>query len=186
MKNFLRIQARRNTFVLEKAGEYFLPISVESKSDSLSLYVDIISTNVKLIIISTFLGKAQDNFQFDIQIHHRAPKTQSDIKIFAALFEMSQLSVNGAINLPTGVKNSSTYFFVKSLLLSDKARTRVIPSLGIEENEVRAGHGVSIGRISDEELFYLMSRGLTQAQAQNLLVQSLFEPAREKIREYGL
>jgi Fe-S cluster assembly protein SufD len=61
------------------------------------------------------------------------------------------------------------------LLLSPKARTDALPILEIEADDVRCRHGSTTGRIDEEQIFYLMSRGLSYQEAQRMIVQGFFE-----------
>lgn len=61
-----------------------------------------------------------------------------------------------------------------SFILGDKARSVMVPSLQIEANDVKAGHGATVSHINDEDLFYLQSRGLTYQQARHLFLDGLF------------
>jgi Fe-S cluster assembly protein SufD len=62
-----------------------------------------------------------------------------------------------------------------ALLLSSRARADAIPILEIEADDVRCKHGATTGRIDDDQMFYLMSRGLSYQEAQRMIVQGFFE-----------
>jgi Fe-S cluster assembly protein SufD len=82
---------------------------------------------------------------------------------------------NGQIN--AGALNCSTYQRQQALVLSDKARADSIPALIIDEFEVAgAGHASTVGQLDEEQLFYLMARGLTRQQATAMLVQAFLSP----------
>ncbi len=79
-------------------------------------------------------------------------------------------------------RNCSTYQKQQALVLSDKARADSIPALIIDENEVTgAGHAATVGKLDEEQVFYLMARGLTRAQAINLLVMAFLTPVLDQI-----
>ena len=78
------------------------------------------------------------------------------------------------IRIIKGAKNTDGYFQSKVLLFDD-AKGRSVPSLEIDENEVKAGHGSTIGRPDEEQLFYLRSRGLTEKQAESLIISGFFD-----------
>src|SRR5260370_11720069 len=68
-----------------------------------------------------------------------------------------------------------------TLLLSDKGRAESIPSLEIGANEVSASHGATTGKIDEEQLFYLMVRGIAREEAERIIVQGFFEPVLQRI-----
>jgi Fe-S cluster assembly protein SufD len=78
--------------------------------------------------------------------------------------------------------NSSTYQKQQALVLSDKARADSIPALIIDENEVAgAGHAATVGKLDEEQLFYLMARGLSRKQAVQMLVMAFLAPVLDQI-----
>ena len=72
-------------------------------------------------------------------------------------------------------QQTSAYQSTHSLLLSDKARADALPILEIEADDVRCKHGSTTGMVDDEQIFYLMSRGLSRQEAQRMIVQGFFE-----------
>lgn len=113
--------------------------------------------------------------------------------IKAVLFDKAKLEHAGLIKIEKSGKLANAYLSCKVLLLGDRATAFSKPYLEIEVNDIKASHGSSIGRLAEEELFYLKSRGLSQQQAEKLLVQGFFDeqiskidsfPIQEKVREY--
>lgn len=87
---------------------------------------------------------------------------------------------NGQIN--KAARNCATYQRQQALVLSDKARADSIPALIINEHEVQgAGHAATVGKLDEEQLFYLMARGLSRKQAINMLVLAFLSPVMDQI-----
>lgn len=87
---------------------------------------------------------------------------------------------NGQINY--SAKNAATFQRQQALVLSDKARADSIPALIINEHEVAgAGHAATVGQLDEEQLFYLMARGLSRAEAVRMLVLAFLAPVLEQI-----
>jgi Fe-S cluster assembly protein SufD len=81
-----------------------------------------------------------------------------------------------------GARNSSTYQRQQALILSEKARADSIPALIIDEHEVAgAGHASTVGKLDEEQLFYLMARGLGRREAINMLVMAFLTPILSEI-----
>ncbi|MCH8905227.1 MAG: SufD family Fe-S cluster assembly protein, partial [Bacteroidetes bacterium] len=124
-----------------------------------------------------------------MNIIHAAKDTTSDTFIKAVLTDSAIGKFWGLVAIKKGAKNTNTFFREDALLLSDSAKAEAIPSLEIDENEVKAGHASTVGPVDPEMLFYLMSRGIAHNQARKLIVQGYFDvvlhqlPEREKTLE---
>lgn len=106
---------------------------------------------------------------------HLAPHTESDLLFKSALLGRSRLVFRGVIQLRKAAQQTNAYQANHSLLLSPKARADALPILEIEADDVRCKHGSTTGRIDAEQIFYLMSRGLSRQEAQRMIVQGFFE-----------
>lgn len=95
--------------------------------------------------------------------------------IKAVLYDNAQFNHTGLIKILKSGNLANAYLSSKIILAGDKAFAQSKPYLEIEANDVKASHGSTVGRMSEEELFYLKSRGLFPIQAQNLLIEGFFE-----------
>jgi Fe-S cluster assembly protein SufD len=77
----------------------------------------------------------------------------------------------GLVKIKKGSIGANAWFSANLLLLSKKAKGRAVPSLEILENDIKAGHATTVGKVDDQELFYLMSRGLSKIKARDLIIQ---------------
>ena len=71
----------------------------------------------------------------------------------------------------------------KVLLLSDRARATAVPSLEIKAHEVRASHAATVAKLDEEQIYYLMSRGLSRQQSEELMVQGFLQTVVNKIED---
>ena len=92
----------------------------------------------------------------------------------------------GVIWLRPEAQQTNAYQANHNLLLSQKARADALPILEIEADDVRCKHGSTTGRIDDEQVFYLMSRGLSYQEAQRMIVQGFFETVITEFTEEGV
>jgi len=106
---------------------------------------------------------------------HLAPHTESDLLFRSALLERARTVLRGVVHLQPAAQQTSAYQSTHSLLLSDKARADALPILEIEADDVRCKHGSTTGMVDDEQVFYLMSRGLSRQEAQRMIIQGFFE-----------
>ncbi|WP_235932837.1 Fe-S cluster assembly protein SufB [Peptoniphilus faecalis] len=134
----------------------------------------------------SFAGEGQ-NLDTGAQVVHAAPHTKSTINtksisksggiaIYRGLVEIKENAV--------GAKNSTS---CESLMLDSKSRSDTIPTIKIENNDIDIGHEAKIGRISDSVIFYLMSRGISEQEAREMVVRGFAEPiAKELPMEYAV
>jgi Fe-S cluster assembly protein SufD len=106
---------------------------------------------------------------------HLAPHTESDLLFKSVLLGRSRMVFRGVIWLRPEAQQTNAYQANHSLLLSSKARADALPILEIEADDVRCKHGSTTGRVDEEQIFYLMSRGLSYQDAQRMIVQGFFE-----------
>ncbi len=102
--------------------------------------------------------------------------SESDLLYLSALYERAHATYYGVIRVEPTSSMSGSYQECRNMLLSDKAGADPIPVLEILTNDVaRCGHGATAGRLDDLELFYVMSRGLDRASAEELLIHGFFQ-----------
>ncbi|MCA9388752.1 SufD family Fe-S cluster assembly protein [Candidatus Berkelbacteria bacterium] len=111
------------------------------------------------------------NLSVKLEVNHYQPDTHSKI-IVKNVLKASRLELIGKISLPPGVVGSTTDFRCDSLLTDLGSAVKTVPAMNIGENKVKASHGVAVAQFNQEHVFYLMSRGLSKKQAENLLVRS--------------
>ncbi|TSC77804.1 MAG: FeS cluster assembly protein sufD [Parcubacteria group bacterium Gr01-1014_33] len=137
-------------------------------------------------IVIAYLGKDKDSIEMNITLVHDAPETYGRITARAALFNESRFIFKGMLDIAPNGKGSDSYLSAKALLLSPNARAEIYPYLEIKTDEIKASHGSSIGRIDENQLFYLQSRGVAKEEAERIILSGFFrEIAREMPQEYG-
>lgn len=93
----------------------------------------------------------------------------------------SQGKVLGKVKINKGAKGSDAHLSGKILLFDEAKVSDATPTLEIDENEVKASHDMAVGRIDDETLFYLQSRGLDEDGAKKLIISGFFQSILERI-----
>jgi Fe-S cluster assembly protein SufD len=121
------------------------------------------------------LTNGRQHLDFQTCQDHLAPHTESDLLFRSALLDRSRTVFRGVVWLHPQAQQTNAYQANHNLLLSPKARADALPILEIEADDVRCKHGSTTGRIDDEQIFYLMSRGLSHQEAQRMIVQGFFE-----------
>ncbi len=117
---------------------------------------------------------AQEFDQRTLQIH-QAPNTSSNLLYKNALLDQAKTIFSGLIVVDPDAQKTDAYQSNRNLMLSDEAEANSLPGLEIQANDVRCTHGATSARIDAGQEFYLESRGIRPAQAQELLVFGFFE-----------
>jgi Fe-S cluster assembly protein SufD len=106
---------------------------------------------------------------------HKAPNTYSRAVYKGVVRESARAIYQGLIHVLPLAQKTDAYLTNKNLIMDDGARADSIPSLKIETNDVKCSHGSTTGKVQEDELFYLMSRGLTRKDATELIIMSYFQ-----------
>jgi Fe-S cluster assembly protein SufD len=128
-----------------------------------------------------FFADTNQIFDHDTQQDHNVPSTTSDLLFKGALKGESRSVWQGMIKVQPDAQKTDGFQANRNLVLSEKARADSIPGLEIEANDVRCTHAATVGRLEEEPIFYLMSRGMTRADAERLIVVGFFDPIMERI-----
>ncbi|TSC72692.1 MAG: Fe-S cluster assembly protein SufD [Parcubacteria group bacterium Gr01-1014_38] len=117
-----------------------------------------------------FVGNHEHQFDLGITAEHQAPHTVSNLAAKGVLSGKAQAVVRGLVRVEREAPGSDGYQRCDTLLLSPTAEVDPVPNLEIRTNDVRCTHGVATGHLNPEQLFYLQSRGFSDAAACDLLV----------------
>ena len=128
-----------------------------------------------------FAENQQQFGQFTKQ-HHKAGNTVSDLLFKNVLRDAAVTNYTGLIKVEKNANGTNAYQSNKNLVLSDKVKCDTRPILEIESNKLRCTHGATVGRLNEEQLFYLRARGLPEAQARHTLLEAFLEPVLARIQ----
>lgn len=138
------------------------------------------------ILSIAFAGKGQHQDAGGKVVHH-APNTTSRIISKSISKDGGRASYRGLLKIDEGAVNTRSNVVCDALLLDESSRSDTYPYIEIDEKEVTVGHEASVSKIGEEQLFYLMSRGLTEDQANAMIVNGFIEPlAKELPMEYSI
>ncbi len=115
------------------------------------------------------------------RVVHRAPRTRGQIDHAGVAADDSTLLFEGVGKIHKGMIKSQAFQHNRGVVLGDNARLDANPLLLIDEHDVEAGHGAAIGRIDENQLYYLMSRGMTKTDAEKLIIQGYLAPLKRAI-----
>ena len=129
------------------------------------------------------LTVAEDRQEFDQRTYqiHNAPNAVSDLLYKNALLDNSRTIFSGLIKVAEEAQQTDAYQTNRNLLLDPTADTNSMPGLEILANDVKCSHGATTGNVDEEELFYMMSRGIPKRAAMRLMVFGFFEEIIEQV-----
>jgi Fe-S cluster assembly protein SufB len=118
---------------------------------------------------------------------HCAPDTTGQIISKSISKNGGRSSYRGLVNVQKGSIQSKSNVVCDALILDDQSRSDTYPYIQIDEQDVSVGHEASVSRIGEEQLFYLTSHGLTEAEASTMIVNGFIEPlVKELPMEYAV
>ncbi len=118
---------------------------------------------------------------------HAAPHTSSSIISKSVARGGGRTSYRGLVQVQEGAHHSASSVRCDALLIDDISRSDTYPYVDVREDDVAMGHEATVSKVSEDQLFYLMSRGLTEEEAMAMIVRGFVEPiARELPMEYAL
>jgi Fe-S cluster assembly protein SufB len=138
------------------------------------------------ILSIAFAGKGQ---QLDAggKVVHGAPNTTSKIVSKSISKDGGRASYRGLLKVYKGAAGSKSNVVCDALLIDDRSRSDTYPVIEIDEDDVTIGHEASVSKVGEEQLFYLMSRGIPKEQAEGLVVAGFIEPlVKELPMEYAV
>jgi Fe-S cluster assembly protein SufD len=122
------------------------------------------------------LASDQDKKIYSIKIDNLYEDTKATMSNLGVIEHKSNLTFLGQGHIVKGAKNAQSHQVAKILVFDSESVGKVDPVLKIDENEVMASHSASVGRVNEEHLFYLRSRGLNEIEAKKLLMMSFLQP----------
>ncbi len=133
-----------------------------------------------------FFADRRQHYDLDTQQNHNAPDSVSDLLYKGALKDRARSVWQGMIKALPDSQRIDGFQANRNLLLDKKARADSIPGLEIEADDVRCTHASTVGQLNEQEVFYLMSRGITRDVAIRMVVEGFFAPIMERIPIEGV
>lgn len=127
-----------------------------------------------LLIKSIIMMKDSKEYE-KISVYHNAKNTTSNIENYITS-NKANINVDVVGKIKKGMSNSNCAQKSRGIILSDDSTIKVMPVLLIDEFDVSANHGCAIGKIDDEGMYYLMSRGISKKDAEMLIIKGFLAP----------
>ena len=132
---------------------------------------------------TTALAFPNHHQNFDTQTRqlHSVPHTTANSVFKQVLDDQSQLGFRGGIRTIKAAQHTDSFLQVHTLYLNEASKADTLPYLDVDANDVRCSHGATTGMIDKDQIFYLMSRGLSRQEAEEMIVAGFFEEAIERV-----
>jgi FeS assembly protein SufB len=161
-----------HTWVIATLGSAVTRLTLESFLEGQGSHAEVVGLS---------FSTGQQNFDVSAKTVHGVSHTSAQSIFKSALDDQSQLGFRGAIRTLKGAQHTDSFLNDHTLYLSEDSKADVLPSLDVDANDVRCSHGASIGMIDEEQIFYLMSRGLPRIEAERTIVAGFFEEGIERV-----
>ncbi len=135
----------------------------------------------KVTFKTVYFARGKERIDLRNSINHFGRSTYGRIETKGSLGDEGYSVVRGNIEIKNTAAGADSEERSNTISLSNKARSDSIPSLYVDNNDVIAKHGASVGNIDEDKLYYLMSRGLDERSAIRLIVSGIFEPVINEI-----
>jgi Fe-S cluster assembly protein SufD len=162
---------------------YNLIIATNDQNITLNADVNLKEEHANCEILNVYLGTDQSLIDSKVHAYHVASNTNSDLSILSIGKDSSTVNINNMATIKQGKKKCVVHQKAKGLALNKETTIKALPILYIDEADCLASHASAIGSISKDDLFYLMSRGLTKLDASKLIVLGFIAPFADKIDE---
>lgn len=162
MKQIVRFIDRPGTYKLS------IPFSVENDEGE---------------VLVMILANQKGEYEFDVMVDHSAPKTSGRVVIKGLSDNGAHLKVGGTIKIRKNCNMVNDFLEMRMLILDQNSWAEAQPRLEIESADVKASHAAAVSRVSDEEIFYLNSRGIDNETARAMLIEGFLREVMSAIED---
>jgi len=163
------------------SGLAFSEVGLGGKLGRLHLDVDFIGDGSHAKIYGAYFGEEDQTLDYRYFMNHIGTNTRADMFLKGAVADRALSVFTGMIRIEETGQRTESFETNRNLILSEGASAQSVPNLEILNNDVKCGHGSSIGPLDGDQRYYLMSRGLTPDLADRLQVHGFFEEVVEQI-----
>ncbi|MDQ2872524.1 MAG: Fe-S cluster assembly protein SufD, partial [Candidatus Eremiobacteraeota bacterium] len=142
-----------------------------------SIDVAIQSTGADAQITALFFPNADQHVDMVSTVEHDVGESRSDTIVKSAATGSGQARYLGNIHIAAHAQGSAASLRDDALLLSKRSHIDSVPALEIAANDVKAFHGATVGALDEEQVFYMLSRGIERSAAEKMIALGFFEPA---------
>lgn len=147
------------------------------------LVVDFGREGEKVEVLGLVIADQPGDYYLKVLVDHKIGKTFGRVMVRGIAKNGARVQVEGMIKIDKEANGVDDFLEMKLLLLDGLSQAVAEPKLEIEANEVKASHAATVGKIDEEELFYLQSRGLRRAKAEAIIVEGFLSEVVDRIED---
>jgi len=175
---------RTQTAVLDRDSRLeWLTVNLGGKVSRSTQHTSMRQPGAEVRVTGLYVPDGKQHIAFDTLQDHVAGNCLSDLLYQGALLGRSRSVYEGTIRAWPAAQKTNAYQSNRNLLLSRKARADSLPKLEIEANDLRCTHGATVSPVDEDQVFYLMSRGIAREDAVRLIVEGFFQPSLDRLPE---
>jgi Fe-S cluster assembly protein SufD len=160
---------KTRTFVLNKPGEFNLVVPFEKEGGEME-------------ILGIIEAREEGDYKVKVLADHKAKNTFGRVVIKGVAQNGARIKIDGMVKVEKGASLTNSFLEMRVLLLDKKSSAVAEPKLEIENNDVKASHAATVGKIDEDQIFYLKSRGLAEDEAKLIIVEGFLKDIKEKIQ----
>ena len=168
-----------------QAGETLILqfVVLPGESRDIDVSIDLCGPGAEAHIKGLYLCGADEKVNFRIVMHHKAPGCKSTQLVKGIAGGSAQVQFLGTIVVAPDAQQTEAYQENHNIVLTPEAKVHTQPQLEIYADDVKCSHGATVGQLSADELFYMRSRGIPEAEARTLQMLSFLSPVIPEGRE---
>ena len=161
----------------KRANLIFIALIDANKNITTHVDVRLVGEYATATCIGIVKGGSDATIMMKTLQHHQAANTTSNLLVKAVLTDSATFQYGGSILVDEGAQKTDAYQRNENLLLSSMSHATSEPALEIKANDVRCTHGATISSIGTEELYYMMSRGITEEASREMIADGFLRSA---------
>ncbi len=174
-------------FVVEKDAKLLLILTATDLTDAqATVHIRLAGRGASARIVGIVVGKDKSRVSLHTLQQHDAPETTSNLLVKTVLDDAATCMYDGGILVSREAQKTDAYQRNENLFLSSEAHAESKPALEILANDVRCTHGATAGPISNEQLWYLQTRGVSVRTGRRLIVEGFLHSALEVVEDAGV
>jgi Fe-S cluster assembly protein SufD len=183
--NVLAVQVN-DTSAARDASAMSLNVNLGAAYSRFESFSRVAGEGARSDLLAVSFGDGQQEFDARTLQNHESPHTTSDLLYKNALSGRARATFGGLIRVEPKAHFTDAYQTVRNLLLSDESEANSMPGLEIMADNVKCSHGATSGQLNEDEMFYLLARGIPAAVARQLLVKGFLNEAVARIDQPAL
>ena len=158
-------------------------VVLPGESRDIDVNIDLFGPGAQAHVKVLYLSGGEEQVNIRILMHHRAPGCHSTQKIHGIAGGRARIDFHGTIVVAPDAQKTEAYQENHNIVLTTEARVKTEPQLEIYADDVKCSHGATVGQLNADELFYMRSRGIPEAEARTLQMLSFLSPVIPEGRE---